>query len=106
MRNLALAGGGVTELPDFLVADDLAAGRLVHVLPEWNLSAGGIYAIYPSRKHLPARVRLFISLLREQFGAAPAFSMCRRLVCQGCHPGFGTSGKPTTRASRKGWTSF
>lgn len=78
MRNLALAGGGVTELPDFLVADDLAAGRLVHVLPEWNLSAGGIYAIYPSRKHLPARVRLFIALLREQFGAAPAFK--RRLL--------------------------
>lgn len=46
----ALAGGGVSVLPDFLVAGDLKAGRLVHILPSWTLPSGGIHTVYPAAR--------------------------------------------------------
>ncbi|MEN9658320.1 MAG: hypothetical protein RL571_1785 [Pseudomonadota bacterium] len=59
-------GAGLSVLPDFMVAEDLAAGRLVHVLPEWTLSAGGIYAVYPSARYLPAKVRILLDFMRSR----------------------------------------
>jgi DNA-binding transcriptional LysR family regulator len=41
------AGAGLSVLPDFLVRDELAAGRLAHILPDWQLPSGGIYTVYP-----------------------------------------------------------
>lgn len=60
-----LAGGGVSVLPDFVVASDIAAGRLIHLLPDWCLPDGGIYAVYPEARFRSARVRHFIALLAE-----------------------------------------
>ncbi|HSI40712.1 MAG TPA: LysR family transcriptional regulator [Xanthobacteraceae bacterium] len=57
------AGGGVSVLPDFLVADALAAGRLVHLLPEWQLPSGGIYAVYPAARFRPPKVTAFVDML-------------------------------------------
>jgi len=62
----ARAGGGLTVLPDFLVADDLKAGRLVHVLPEWSLPSGGIHAVYPAARFRPAKVTAFVGMLAEE----------------------------------------
>jgi DNA-binding transcriptional LysR family regulator len=59
-------GAGLSVLPDFMVAEDLAAGRLVHVLPEWTLSAGGIYAVYPSARYLPVKVRILLDFMRSR----------------------------------------
>jgi DNA-binding transcriptional LysR family regulator len=52
-----LAGGGLSVLPDFLVAADLAAGRLIHVLPQWTLPEGGIHVVFPAARFRPTRVR-------------------------------------------------
>jgi DNA-binding transcriptional LysR family regulator len=69
-----LAGGGLSVLPDFLVAADLAAGRLIHVLPQWTLPDGGIHAVFPAARFRPTRVRAFVDLLtqmeRQRGGAA------------------------------------
>jgi DNA-binding transcriptional LysR family regulator len=42
---------------------DIAAGRLVRLLPGWSLPAGGIHAVYPPAKYRPARVRAFVDIL-------------------------------------------
>ncbi|MGV1753530.1 LysR substrate-binding domain-containing protein [Agrobacterium sp. CG674] len=60
-----LAGGGLSVLPDFVVAADIAAGRLIHLLPEWRLPEGGVFAVYPEARFRPARVRHFIDVLAE-----------------------------------------
>lgn len=57
------AGGGLSVLPDFLVEDDLAAGRLVHVLPGWELPSGGIYTVYPAARFRPPKVTAFVGML-------------------------------------------
>jgi DNA-binding transcriptional LysR family regulator len=58
-------GGGLSVLPDFVVADDLAAGRLIHVLPEWRLPTGGIYTVYPAARFRPPKVTAFVAMLIE-----------------------------------------
>ena len=57
------AGGGLSVLPDFLVADDLASGRLSRVLAEWQLPAGGIYTVYPAAQFRPRKVSAFVEML-------------------------------------------
>ncbi|KQV94494.1 LysR family transcriptional regulator [Pelomonas sp. Root1237] len=68
LRSAALAGGGMAMLPDYLVADDLAAGRLVRLLPGWHLPEGGIHALYPAAQQPPRKTRLLIETLRAQAG--------------------------------------
>jgi DNA-binding transcriptional LysR family regulator len=59
----ALEGMGLAFLPKWLVADDIAAGRLEHVMPEQVLFEGKLFAVYPSRKYLSAKVRTFIDFI-------------------------------------------
>ncbi len=61
----ALAGGGLAVLPDFLIRDDLAAGRLVHILPSWTLPSGGIHAVYPAARFRAPKVTAFVAMLME-----------------------------------------
>lgn len=67
-RAAALAHQGIVLQPDFLVGPDLAAGRLVRLLPDLQGAEIGIYAVYPSRKHLSAKVRALVEFLVETFG--------------------------------------
>lgn len=69
-RDAALAGLGITQQPEFLVAADLAAGGLVEILPETCSRELGIYAVYPSRKHLSLKVRALADYLAENLGRA------------------------------------
>ncbi|RWP17092.1 LysR family transcriptional regulator [Mesorhizobium sp.] len=57
------AGAGLSVLPDFLVRNELAAGRLVHILPEWRLPSGGIYTVYPAARFRPPKVTRFVEML-------------------------------------------
>ncbi|MFC6300961.1 LysR family transcriptional regulator [Pseudomonas spelaei] len=58
-------GLGLSVLPDFVVAKDLASGRLMNVLPQWGLPSGGIYAVFPASRFRPAKVRAFVDLLTK-----------------------------------------
>lgn len=58
-----LAGAGISVLPDYLVDADLAAGRLLRVLPEWSPRSGGIHAVFPAARFRPAKVRKLLELL-------------------------------------------
>jgi DNA-binding transcriptional LysR family regulator len=69
-REVTLAGAGIGELPSFCLTDEFESGRLEVVLPQWTYRSGlRLFAIYPHRRFVPAKVRLFIDLLRARFGA-------------------------------------
>ncbi|RMX02583.1 LysR family transcriptional regulator [Corticibacter populi] len=66
VREAVRLGMGLSVLPDFVVAQDLAAGRLAQVLPDWQLPAGGIHAVFPTARFRPTKVRAFVEVLAEQ----------------------------------------
>ena len=66
-RAAALAHQGVILQPTFVVGTDLAAGSLVELLPGFRSIELGIYAIYPTRKHVAPKVRALIDFLVRQF---------------------------------------
>ena len=68
----ALGGLGVALLPCFICGQDLRAGRLIHVLPEWSSPADtAITAVYPASRNLSPKVRVFVDFLAERFGGTP-----------------------------------
>ena len=67
LRMLAVHGHGIALLPDFIVADDLKAGRLAQLLPKHHAGELGIFAVYPSRKFLSAKVRTLVDFLVRHF---------------------------------------
>ena len=71
-RGAALAGQGIILQPDFLVGDDIAAGTLVELMPEYRAAELGVYAIYPSRRHIAPKIRALIAFLSEHFADTPA----------------------------------
>ncbi|NGN44250.1 LysR family transcriptional regulator [Mesorhizobium sp. CGMCC 1.15528] len=66
-RAAALSGLGFSILPDFIAAPDIEAGRLVPILDDRILTGGGIFAVYPHRRYLPAKVRVFVDFLVQWF---------------------------------------
>ncbi|MCU0687934.1 MAG: LysR family transcriptional regulator [Polyangiaceae bacterium] len=67
LRDAALAGLGIVDLPAYLVGDELRSGRLVTVLDEFVAVDRAIYAVYAPSAAVPARSREFVKLLAEQF---------------------------------------
>jgi DNA-binding transcriptional LysR family regulator len=65
LRALAMSGQGVAILPQWLVEEDLQAGRLVRLLADHAFSQQGVYALYPDTRHLPLKVRAFIDFMKE-----------------------------------------
>ncbi|MBP6070470.1 MAG: LysR family transcriptional regulator [Candidatus Accumulibacter sp.] len=68
LHEWALAGKGLAWRSMWEVGDDLRSGRLVSLLEDHAAPAVGIYAVFPQRRHLPLRVRLFIDQLKTTFG--------------------------------------
>ena len=64
---VALAGLGMTMAPEFSVEKELASGTLVSLLEDRIPSGGGIYAVYPHRRHVPGKVRVFVDFLTLWF---------------------------------------
>ena len=62
-RAAALAHQGVILQPNFLVGKDLTEGSLVELMPQYRSIEFGIYAVYPTRKHVSAKVRAMIDFL-------------------------------------------
>jgi DNA-binding transcriptional LysR family regulator len=70
LHEWALAGRGLAWRSLWEVGQDLQEGRLSSVLDAWQAPPMGIYAVFPQRRHLPLRVRLFIDLLKATYGQA------------------------------------
>jgi len=63
----ALAGIGITRQPTFMLSEHIRNGKLVPIMPEYISLEAGIYAVYPSRTHLPPKVRATIDFLVHAF---------------------------------------
>ena len=70
LRLAAVAGSGLIFQPSFIVEEDVRAGRLERVMEGYTSEELGIYAVYPSRRYLSAKVRTFVDFVVEQ--GAPA----------------------------------
>jgi DNA-binding transcriptional LysR family regulator len=66
MLQAALAGEGLAYLSDVATAESIEAGLLLPVLEDWSPEYPGLCLYYPSRRNIPARLRAFIDLVRQQ----------------------------------------
>jgi len=67
---LAVQGLGITFEPDFIVAPDVREGRLMPLLRGFEAPPGNIYVVYPSRRHLSAKVRAFAEFMAQRCARA------------------------------------
>lgn len=68
LHDWCLQGYGIAWRSTWEVEGEIAAGRLVEVLADYAAPPNGIYAVFPQRKHLPLRVRLWIDFLKHHYG--------------------------------------
>jgi DNA-binding transcriptional LysR family regulator len=74
LAEAAARGAGIVFEPTFILGPEVRAGRLVPLLQEFVPPPIPIYAVYPSRKHLSAKVRLFVDFLVQRFAQAQDWS--------------------------------
>jgi DNA-binding transcriptional LysR family regulator len=72
LRMAGLRGIGVLLAPGFVIGDDIAAGRLVPILPKYRPVEFAINAVYAHRHHLSAKIRAFIDLLAQRVEEQPS----------------------------------
>ena len=68
VRDALLAGFGLSLIPELYVRSQLAEGALVPALTEWESDETTIYAVYPSRHFLPAKMKVFLEFLAAELG--------------------------------------
>jgi len=71
LHSAVLQGLGLARIPWFVVGEDLARGRLVQVLPDWEPPAQELHALTTSRDHQPRKTRAFIDAFRTRLGSPP-----------------------------------
>ncbi len=68
---LACAGAGIAAVPDYFAAPDVRRGALRRVLPGWCLPSTTAWAVFPERKLMPVKTRVFIDMLQTALGQVP-----------------------------------
>ena len=71
LAEMAAAGSGIVLAPCFILQPLIAAGRLVQVLPEWKQRRLPIHVVYPTRRHLSAKVQAMTGFLSNWFAEQP-----------------------------------
>ena len=71
VQQAALAGLGITVLPSLICATELENGRFVRVLEDWTVPDTVVHLVYPSHRHLSARVRTFVDFVVERLPSLP-----------------------------------
>jgi DNA-binding transcriptional LysR family regulator len=69
LRDAACRGQGIVLLPDFIADDDLASGRLLRILQDYEPLDFGLYAVWASGNFMPSKIRLLVDYLLERFRA-------------------------------------
>lgn len=76
VRDVVLAGGGISVMTEFMVACDIRDGKLVRVLPAWGARTVDVQAVYPARQNLPPRLTLFLDHLAKSLNPPPWAAPC------------------------------
>jgi DNA-binding transcriptional LysR family regulator len=66
LKKLMLDNVGICQMPLFIVEPELSSGALVTTLEQYRLPEHGIYAVYPQRAFIPAKLKVFIDYLEEK----------------------------------------
>ncbi len=77
LRLAAIHGLGLVVLPTYIVGQDLSKKRLEAVLQDYEMAPMDIYAVYPHRRHLSAKVRTFLDFLAERLHPVPYWEKWR-----------------------------
>ena len=83
LTRLALAGVGIAIVTDHFAEPYLRSGELVRVLDDWHAPAQTAWAVFPGRRLMPARTRVFIDRLVEQFSGPECAAIEERIVQRG-----------------------
>lgn len=83
LRDAAICGAGVVQLPAIFVSNDVKRGRLVDVLPGWRPESGIVHAVFPSRRGLLPSVRALLDFLARECAIQRARS--EKIVPPGLH---------------------
>ncbi|WP_020593270.1 LysR family transcriptional regulator [Kiloniella laminariae] len=73
LKSAVLKGAGVAKLPSYLARDEIEKGRLVRLLPDYELEAFPIFIVYPYQKDLPLKLRKFVDYVKRWFADNPHF---------------------------------
>jgi len=65
LRGLLVQGAGISVMDQMTAAEALRRGDLVRVLPAWSLPRGGVHAVFPPGRHLPAKVKAFVDFYAD-----------------------------------------
>lgn len=71
LREALLGGIGITRTPTFVVGKDIAAGKLVSLLPSYQTLEVSIFLVYPQRRHLSPKVRAFVDFVAARISSDP-----------------------------------
>jgi DNA-binding transcriptional LysR family regulator len=67
LHNTCLAGYGIAQVMDLAVKEHIRTGRMVELFPDWPDERFALYALYPSRSHLPAKTRALLDFVTTLF---------------------------------------
>lgn len=95
---LAACGMAISMEPDLLVRDELRSGRLVELLADYRPPAVPIHAVYPSRRHLSAKVRAFVDFIAQRFAGDALRLRTPRRSAGSTPPARSRAGKRAARA--------
>ncbi|MFC4654701.1 LysR family transcriptional regulator [Rheinheimera marina] len=70
LTDACIKGLGITQLPDYYLKPFLDSGQLLSLLPDYQPTDDGIWALYPLTRHLPLKVRLLLDYLQQQLADA------------------------------------
>ncbi|MDX2506651.1 MAG: substrate binding domain-containing protein [Gammaproteobacteria bacterium] len=76
LKSATLAGLGISLLPSFIVGPELCSGKLQAIMSDYAAPEISIYAVFPSRCYLSAKVRTFIDFLTESYAGDPVWDKC------------------------------
>lgn len=77
LHDWCLAGHGIAWRSLWEVEAEISSGQLVAVLEDFSAPPNGVYAVFPQRKHLPLRLRLWIDFLKQRYGAPGFWTQAR-----------------------------
>ncbi|MET3497543.1 LysR family transcriptional regulator [Variovorax boronicumulans] len=70
LRSAAVMGVGIGVSSAWMLTEELEAGRLVHLAPQWRAAPAPVFIVYPYARFYPARLRLFVEAMRTAFPSA------------------------------------
>jgi DNA-binding transcriptional LysR family regulator len=76
LREAAVAGLGIIQVPTFIVHNEIERGQLIPIFQEYQVPTIQAYAIYPQTRHLSRRVRAFVDFLVHRFAGTPYWDNC------------------------------